>query len=135
MEQRLRGNADTIVSLHADHQQVLLYVLVGVRSLVQQSGKNYAESIMRIGELSHNLMASHEVRDINDPNVPIRLDVTQFVKELFDVIGWTPNVTLELYKQPADPEAVYKSFRSLAIKTGLNLGYVMVPEEERSNEW
>lgn len=135
MEQRLRGNADTIVSLHADHQQVLLYILIGVRSMVQQDGKNYAERIMRIGELSLNLMDFHAVRDINDPNVPIRLDVTQFVKELFDVIGWTPNVTLELYKEPEDPEAVQKSFRALAIKTGLNLGYVQVPMEERSNEW
>lgn len=135
MRHRLRGNADTILKMHADHQQVLLYILIGIRSLVHNDGKHYADRIMRIGELSHKLYEFHENRDINDPFVTVRLDVTQLVKELFEVIGWTPDVVLEVYHLPEDPDSVDASFKALAVKTGLKLQYVQISEENEPNEW
>jgi hypothetical protein len=126
MSLRIRDNADTILSVYQDYPQVLMNVIVGVRALVRKDSADYIEKIMKIGELSHDIMDCHLRLSLNNKAAPERLDVTRYVKDLFAVVGAEPEVVLEVNRLPADLEAVEKSFRSLAIKAGLTISIELI---------
>jgi hypothetical protein len=128
MSLRIRDHADNIVGVYRDYPQVLLGVVVGVRAMVRKGAPDYLDQIMKIGELSHDIMDCHLRLSLNDKAAPVRVDVTRYVKDLFAIVGVEPEVVLEVGRWPADREAVEQSFRSLAIKAGLKISLELISE-------